>query len=65
MRSKEEVIQSYIGSNNLDGISVPLNGEEIKDIMNLWGEELIDTITVEMKKTAKTVRTAMYPDPIL
>jgi hypothetical protein len=65
MRSKEEIIKSYIGSNNLNGISVHLNREEIKDIMNLWGEEIIYTITVEMKKTAKTVRVAMYPDPVL
>lgn len=59
MRTKEEVIKSYMNVDDLTGIIVPVNGEMIKDIMNLWGEEILKTIKLEVEKVNK----AMYPDP--
>ena len=54
MRTKEEVIVAYLGDINPETFDVTLGGEMVKDVMQLWGNEILQ----ELKKANPGIDTS-------
>ena len=48
MRTKQEIIEAYLGGDNPEAFDVQMGSELVKDVMNLWGEELLGEILWEI-----------------
>ena len=48
MRTKQEIIEAYLGGDNPEAFDVQMGSELVKDVMNLWGEELLGELLWEI-----------------
>lgn len=53
MRTKQEVINSYLGVESSDDVQAKeidtnMASKLVEDVMNLWGEEVLSAITLEI-----------------
>lgn len=65
MRTKEEVISGFLGDIDPNEVSVRLNSELVKDIMNLWAEEVLTFVVLgaesfDLQDIVKIARQKMY-----
>jgi len=54
MRTKEEVIVAYLGDKNPATFDVNMGGEMVKDVMQLWGNEILQ----ELKEANPSINTS-------
>ena len=53
MRTKQEIIEAYLGYEKVGDVTpkeidTTMGGELVKDVMNLWGEELLNAVVEEI-----------------